>query len=172
LLARVSELLIHKYLEKSFMTWSPDSSTTGGDQTGFTTPTYTVVDDTPPVVNAKQKTVTALGGVQAGVTANSASSPFTATFYKPAVIRPLPAANAVTGLRGQVPNNQYKLIIRKGGLAALGVPVTAIARLTIDIPAGMETYNPAEVRALASLLVGMLSEESADLGDTLVTGVL
>lgn len=154
------------------MTWSPDSSTTGGAQTGFTSPTFTLVDDTAPVVNAKQKTVTALGGTQGSATANSASSPFTATFYKPAAVRPLPVANPVTGLRGQIPNNQYKLIIRKGGYAAAGVPVTAIARLTIDVPAGMDSYNPDEIRALASILVGLLTEESADLGDTLVTGVL
>jgi hypothetical protein len=36
----------------------------------------------------------------------------------------------------------------------------------------MDSYSPAEVRAFASFLVGVLSEESADLGDTLVTGVV
>ncbi len=154
------------------MTWSPDSSTTGGTVTGLTSPTYTLVDDTAPVVNAKQKTVSALGGTQGSATANSASRPFTATFYRPAAIRPLPAANPVTGLRGQVPNNQYKLVIRKGGYAAADVPVTAIARLTVDIPAGMDSYNADEVRALVSFLVGLLNEESADLADTLLTGVL
>lgn len=154
------------------MTWSPDSSTTGGAQTGFTSPTFTLADDTPPVVNAKQKTVTALGGTQGSATANTASSPFTATFYKPSAIKALPAPNPLTGARGSVPNNQWKLIIRKGGNAASGTPVTAIARLTIDIPAGMDSYNPDEVRALCSFLVGILSEESADLGDSLVTGVL
>ncbi len=154
------------------MTWSPDSSTTGGAQTGFTSPTYTLVDDTAPVVNAKQKTVSALGGTQGSATANSASSPFSATFFKPASIKQLPTANPVTGLRGTIPMNQYKLVIRKGGYAAAGVPVTAIARLTLDIPAGMDSYNADEVRALSSFLVGILSEESADLGDTLVTGVL
>lgn len=154
------------------MTWSPDSSTTGGAQTGFTSPTFTLVDDTAPVVNAKQKTVSALGGTQGTAVANSASIPFTSTFYKPAVIRQLPAANPISGARGSIPNNQYKWIIRKGGFAASGVPVTAIARLTIDVPAGMDSYNPDDVRALASYLVGQLSEESADLGDTLVSGVL
>jgi hypothetical protein len=154
------------------MTWSPDSSTTGGAQTGFTSPTYTLVDDTAPVVNAKQKTVSALGGTQGSATANSASSPFTSTFYKPAAIKQLPAANPISGARGSIPNNQYKWIVRKGGYAAAGVPVMAIARLTIDIPAGMDSYNADEVRALASYIVGQLSEESADLGDTLVTGVL
>jgi hypothetical protein len=131
-----------------------------------------LADDTPPVVNAKQKTVTALGGTQGSATANTVSSPFTATFYKPAAIKSLPAANPLTGLRGAVPNNQWKLIVRKGGKSAVDVPVTAIARLTIDIPAGMDSYNPDEVRALVSYLVGLLTEESADLADTLLSGVL
>lgn len=155
------------------MTWSPDSSITGGAQSaGPTAATFTQVDDTPPALNAKQKTVTALGGTAGSATANSASSPFTATFYKPSAISKLPAPNPVSGLRGSVPNNQYKLVIRKGGYAAAGVPVVAIVRITIDIPAGMDSYNPDEVRALAAYTVGILSEESADLGDTLVTGVL
>jgi len=154
------------------MTWSPDASTTGGAQTGFTSPTFTLVDDLAPVVNAKQKTCTTLGGTQGTAVANSASLPFTATFFKPATFKQLPAANPITGLRGQIPNNQFKLVIRKGGYAALGVPVTLIARLSIDVPAGMETYNPDDVRSFASFLCGLLSEESADLGDTLVTGVV
>jgi hypothetical protein len=153
------------------MPWSPDSSTTGGTITGFASPAFTLVDDIAPVVNAKQKTVSAVANVGTA-TANTASRPFTETFYKPAAFKPLPAANPVSGLRGQVPNNQYKLIIRKGGYAAADVPVTAIARLTIDIPAGMETYNGDEVKALVSFLVGLLNEESNDLADTLVTGVL
>lgn len=153
------------------MTWSPDSSTTGGAQTGFTTPTFTLVDDTAPVVNAKQKTVSAVTGTLTA-TANSASRPFTSTFYKPAVLKPLPSPNPLSGVYGPIPNNQYKWIVRKGGFASAGVPVVAIARLTIDIPAGMDSYNPDEVRALASYLVGQLNEESADLGDTLVTAVL
>lgn len=154
------------------MPWSPDSSTTGGTVTGLTSPTFTLVDDTAPVVNAKQKTVSALGGTQGSATANTVSKPFTATFYKPGQVKPLPAANAITGLRGAVPNNQYKLIIRKGGFASADVPVTAVARLTIDVPAGMDSYNPDEVRSLVSFLVGLLNEESADLADTLLTGTL
>jgi hypothetical protein len=154
------------------MPWSPDSSTTGGTVTGLSSPTFTLVDDTAPVVNAKQKTVSALGGTQGTATANTLSRPFTATFYKPAVVKQLPAANPLSGLRGAIPNNQYKLIIRKGGDAASGVPATAVIRLTIDVPAGMETYNPDEVRSLISFLVGILNEESSDLADTVLTGVL
>lgn len=154
------------------MTWSPDSSITGGTITGFTTPAYTQVDDTAPVVNAKQKTVTALTGTQGAATANTASRPFTATFYRPQSIRSLPAPNPVSGLRGSIPNNQYKLVVRKGGYAAADVPCTAVARLTIDVPAGMDSYNADELKALVSYLTGLLTEECNDLADTLVTGVL
>jgi hypothetical protein len=154
------------------MTWSPDSSITGATVTGLTSPTYTLVDDIPPAVNAKQKTVSALGGTQGGASANTISEPFTATFYKPAAPKALPPANSLTGLRGQVPNNQYRLVIRKGGEAASGVPVTAIVRISLDIPAGMETYDPDNVKALVSFLVGLLNEESADLSETLLTGVV
>jgi hypothetical protein len=154
------------------MTWSPDSSTTGGAVTGYTSPTFTLVDDTAPVVNAKQKTVSALGGTQGVATANTVSKPFTATFYKPAQVKPLPAPNPITGLRGAIPNNQYKLIIRKGGFVSADVPAMVIIRLTIDVPAGMDSYNPDEVRSSLSFLVGLLNEESADLVDTVLTGTL
>lgn len=154
------------------MSWSPDASITGGTVTGLTSPTYTQVDDIAPAQNAKQKTITALGGTQGSALANTVSEPFTATFYKPATMKQLPAANPVSGLRGQVPNNQFRLVVRKGGEAAAGVPVTAIARLTIDVPAGMDSYDPDNIRALVSYLVGLLNEESADLADTLLTGVV
>lgn len=153
------------------MTWSPDSSTTGGAQTGFSSPAFTLVDDTAPAVNAKQKAVSAVTGT-GSATAHTMSKPFTATFFKPVAAKPLPAPNPVTGLYGAIPMNQYKLIIRKGGYAASGVPATAVARLTLDVPAGMETYNGDEIRALVSFLVGLLNEESADITDTLITGVI
>lgn len=154
------------------MSWSPDSSITGGTITSFTSPTFTLVDDTAPSVNAKQKTVSALGGTQGSSTANSVSSPFTATFYKPASLKTLPPVNPSTGLRSSIPNNQYKLVVRKGGFAAADAPCTSIARLTIDVPAGMDAYNPDNVKSLVSFLIGLLNEECQDLADTLLTGVL
>lgn len=153
------------------MTWSPDSSITGGTVTGLTSITFTQVDDLAPSSNARQKTITAFGGTSGNASANTVSEPFTSTFYKPAAIRQLPAPNALTGLRGQVPNNQYRLVVRKGGEAASGVPVVAIARLTIDVPAGMDAYDPDNVRALVSYLSGLLTEECNDLAETLLTGV-
>lgn len=154
------------------MTWSPDSSTNGGTVTGFTTPTFTLVSDTAPSVNGQQKAVSALGGTQGTASANSISKPFTLTFYKPAVPKALPAANPITGLRGSIPNNQYKLIIRKGGYVDAGVPAVAVCRLTIDIPAGMDSYSADDVKSMISFLIGVLNEESADLAETVLTGVL
>jgi hypothetical protein len=154
------------------MTWSPDSSTTGSAQTGLTSPTYTLVSDTPPAINAKKHVVTTLGGTQTGASANSASKPFDVTVFKPAVFKQLPAANPVTGLRGQIPVNQTKIVVRKGCDVASGVTSQAVCRLTIDVPAGAETYAPVELLAMLSFLIGILTEESADLGETIVTGVL
>jgi hypothetical protein len=159
-------------ISSRLQSWSPDSSITGGTVTGLTSPTYTQVDDLNPALNAKQKTVTALGGTQGSASANTAGEPFTMTFYKPSALKSLPVANPVTGLRGQVPTNQYKIIVRKGGEAATGVPVTAICRMTFDIPAGMETFDPDNVKAFVSYIVGLLNEESADLADTFITGVV
>jgi hypothetical protein len=154
------------------MTWSPDSSITGGAQTGFTSPTFALGTDLAQSSNARQYAVTTLGGTQTGATAHTISNPFTLTFVKPANSRVLPPQNPVSGLRGSIPNNQYKMIVRKGGYVASGVPAVAVFRGTWDIPAGMDAYSPAEIRAMASFIIGVLDEESADLGDTLVTGVV
>lgn len=152
------------------MTWSPSASVGGGAQTGFTAPVYNLSADLAPSAVARQHVVASLGGTQAGVNANTISKPFTMTFTKPANPRILPAPNPVTGLRGSIPSNQYKFIIRKGVDCASGVPAVAICRMTFDIPAGSDSYSPAEIRAMCSLLVGVLTGESADLGDTLITG--
>lgn len=155
------------------MTWSPDSSITGGAQTNLTTPTYTVVDDTAPAVNGKQKVVTALGGTQTDVRTHTTSDPFRWNFTKPLSPKALPAANPVTGIVPSVPKNTYTLILQKGvKVNAAGQLDKLTMRLTMDVPAGSESADPANIRAACSLLVGLLGEESADLGDTLVLGVL
>lgn len=164
-------MIRYNWASQRYQTWSPDASITGGLLTGFTTPAYAEVVDTPPAINAKQMTVT---GITGGATAkaNSAVYPFTASFYKPQQLKALPPQNPVTGLRGQVPTNQYKLIIRKGCDVAAGVPALAICRVTWDLPAGMETYAADDLKALVSYLVGLLTEECQDLFDTLQTSVL
>lgn len=154
------------------MSFTPDSSIAGTAYTGVASPTFTLASMQPPAANAKQWQVTALGGTQTGVTANSISSPFTVSVWVPASLKSIPAPNAVTGLRGSIPNNQTKLIIRKGGNAASGVPVVAITRVTWDIPAGMDSYEPQQVLAMQSFFEGLFVEEAGEIGSTLLTGAV
>lgn len=150
---------------------TPSSPVTGGAQTGFTSPTYTFVTDVAPDTNGKQFAVTAIGGTQAGVDVSSVSRPFTFTFTRPKNLRVLGQMNPVTGLISNVPNNTYKGLVRKGVLPLAGQPNRICSgSFTLDVPAGADTADPANVRACISLLVGMLSQLSAGFGDTAVSG--
>jgi len=89
------------------------------------------------------------------------------------VPRALPAPNPVTGKYSAIPMNTYGVIIRKGmNFAANQAPVVSIARLSWDVPAGADAYSPAEIRAMASLLCGILSQQSSGVGDTLTSGIM
>ncbi len=155
------------------MTINVTSPITGLAQTGLTSPTYTVVSDVSPTTNAKQVAVTALGGTQTGVTISSVSSPFTLNFVRPAVLKPLPAPNPTTGVIATVPTNSYQLITRKGVTPAINQSArTMVVRTTIDVPAGSDTYDAANVRAALSAHFGYLSQLSAGIGDTSTSGVM
>lgn len=155
------------------MTVSLSTPVTGGPQTGFTSPTYTVTADTYPDFNGKALVVSALGGTQTGVTVHSASSPFSIAFTRPKSFRMIGPVVPNTGRVKSVPNNTYKTVVRKGVLPLAGQP-TAIARggFFLDIPAGSDLADAANLRALVSLLIGALWQVSAGLGDTIVTGSL
>lgn len=155
------------------MTWSPTTPVTGGAQTGFTAPTYTLSLDTAPDVNGRQHAVTALGGTQAGVRTHAVSDPFTVTFMRPKNPKALQSPNPVTGKYSAVPKNTYGMIVRKGvNFAANNAPQICTLRLTIDVPAGSDAYDSANIRALCSLVSGILSQQASGVGDTLVTGIL
>ena len=154
------------------MTISLTSPVSGSAQTGFTAPTYTVVQDTAPAWNGKQYAVTAVGGTQTGVDINSVSKPFTTTFFKPQVLKSLPQPSPA-GVYRSVPINQYKLLTRKGGSpAANQAAIPFKVETVIQVPAGVDTYEPEEVRAALSLHIGCLTQMSAGIGDTVVTGVM
>lgn len=150
------------------------SPVTGGAQTGFTSPTYTLVADTAPDSNGKQKAVSALGGTQAGVVVSSVSVPFTITVTKPKSLRTLGSPNPSTGVISSIPRNSYNVITRKGVQVVTGgntPPVPMIVKTTIEVPAGADTVDAANVRAALSLHIGALSQISAGVGDTAVSGV-
>jgi hypothetical protein len=148
------------------------SPVTGGAQTGFTAPTYTIASDVAPDVNGKQYAVTALGGTQVGVRAHSASDPFTVTYVRPKAFKAIGKPHPVTGLLPSVPKNTHTFIVRKGAIPLSGQPSSVLLiRCSIDVPAGSDTADAASLRAAISLLVGSLNQLSAGLGDTLVSGL-
>lgn len=146
---------------------------TGAAVTGFTTPTYTVTADTPPNAWSKQWAVTAIGGTQAGVDSGAtASRPWTMTFSRPQNVRQLNAVDGNNVLRS-VPMNDYVVLGRKGLTPLAGQAAkTGIIRTTISVPAGADTADVANVKALISSTLGALAQQSSGLADTVLTGVL
>jgi hypothetical protein len=154
------------------MAFSLTSPITGGAQTGLTSPTYTHVADVAPDVNGKQVAVTALGGTQTGVTVHSVASPFTVTIIRPKSFKTLAPVVPGTGLLPSVPKNSWKVIVRKGVTPLAGQPASILlVKMEIDVPAGADTADAPNIRAAISAAVGALSQQSAGLGDTLVSGI-
>lgn len=148
-------------------------SITGSAQTGLTTPGYTVSADVAPDINGKQGAITALTGTQTGVTTHSVSSPFTVTAVRPRVFKQLGKPNPVTGLIASVPNNTYVVLTRKGVTPLLGQPIRPFnIKTTLDVPAGSDIADAANLRAALSAHIGFLTSISAGLGDTTVLGNL
>jgi hypothetical protein len=148
------------------------TNVTGTAQTGLTTPGYTVSQDQAPAFNAKQWLVSALTGTQTGVRVHTAADPFTVAFWRDAAIKvlgPLGLNNRYTS----IPVNAYKTITRKGVLPAANQPSSVmIIRTTIEVPAGAESYDAANMRAALSLHFGALSQQSAGWGDSVNAGSL
>jgi len=148
-------------------------SITGGAQTGLTTPGYTTSVDTPPDVNSKQSAITALTGTQTGVDAHSVARPFTVMVQRPKSYNVLGKPNPTTGLISSVPRNTYKVLVRKGVTPLAGQPsAVMIVRMEIEVPAGSDVADPANVRAALSAAIGFVNSVSAGIGDTAVNGVL
>lgn len=155
------------------MSWAPTSPITGGPQTGFTAPTYTHVADVAPDINGKQVAVTAIGGTQTGVTVHSVASPFTITFNRPKSFKALGKPDPVTGLLPSVPTNTYKVITRKGVIPLAGQPFKIFnITTTMDVPAGSDTADAANIRAALSAHFGAVWQQSSGVGDTTVSGVM
>lgn len=156
------------------MTFVLTGAITGGAQTGFTSPTYTVTADNAPDNRSKQLAVTALGGTQTGVVSHSVNAPFTVTFKRPSILKTLATAflNGVTGQYSRIPFNEYVMICRKAAQVASGQWVINEFRFVARVAAGTETYDAPNVRAGVSMSVGAINANSAGLGDTYTTGIV
>jgi hypothetical protein len=153
------------------MTVNFTTPVTGAAQTGFTTPGYTNVAMSAPDANAKQIAVTALTGTQVGVDVHSVSRPFTVAFWWPKILRVLPSLNSA-GQLPSVPMNVYKVITRKGVTPLAGQPSkTMLITSIIEVPAGSDTADQPNVRAALSAHIGALTQQSAGIGDTGVSGI-
>lgn len=154
------------------MAFSLSSPVTGAAQTSLTSPTQTVIVDNAPAVNAKQWYVSALGGTQTGVSISSQSAPFTICMFRPVSFTPVGRVNN----QGILVNNGYNtfaVVVRKGMLPLAGqAPQTAIFTLSMKVPAGADLASPAEIRGALSLMFGALSQQSAGIGDSLISGAI
>lgn len=155
------------------MSFNPSSPVTGSAQTGFTAPTYTLTSDTAPSNNSKQWAITAIGGTQTSVDVHSVSKPFTLSVFRPVLLKTLPQANPVTGVIKNIPVNTYKVITRKGAQPAASQSALVPRIYTvIEVPAGVDTYEPEDLRAMLSCHIGALSAQSAGLGDMIISGIM
>lgn len=152
--------------------WTPTSPVTGAVVPGFTSPTFTLTLDRAPDGKGIQHAVTALGGTQVGVVPTSASIPFLHKYVKPEKLKYLGAVNPVTGLLRSVPRNNHSLLTIKGVIPLAGQPsVNMFIRTIIEIPAGSEIADVANVKAAISAHVGLLSQQATGLCDTIVSNV-
>jgi hypothetical protein len=115
--------------------------------------------------------VTSLGGTQTDVRANTAGDPFLVRLRK-FPYRNLPARNPVNGSYGSIPRNKFEMLFVKGvKVDTAGLVVPMDVRITATTPAGAELNDAANIRALWSFIIGLLTEESADIGDSHISGV-
>jgi len=155
------------------MTFALSAALGGSPQTGFTSPVYNNIADTPPAVNAKQVAINSLGGTQAGVTVHSVSSPFTIAMFKPLNFKFLQPVNPTTGVLKAVPMNVFKVITRKGVLPLAGQSYKPMIVTTIiEVPAGADVADGPNVLAALSAHFGALTNSSAGIGDAVRTGTL
>lgn len=155
------------------MAFSPSSPVTGATSSVLTTPTYTLVPDTAPTSLGKQYAVSALGGTQTGVIPNSVSSPFTATMFRPSVLKTLGPVNPATGALKSVPMNNYTVLTRKGVIPLVGQPARILPiRTELSVPAGADTADPISIAAAISFHIGLLAQIAEEYRKTALTGTL
>lgn len=154
------------------MAISPSSPVSGATVPGLTSPTYTLTADKAPNAYSSQWAVTAKGGTQTNVDTSSASRPFTFTFQRPANVRILAAVDQNNVLR-VVPVNNYVARTRKGVTPLAGqMSRIMMIETSFGVPAGSDLADPDNLAAGVSLHVGLLSQMSSGIVDTLKTGVM
>lgn len=154
------------------MAFAPSSPVTGATVTGLTSPTYTLTADVGPTQLSKQYVVSALGGTQTDVSTHSVASPFLINFQRPPAFKPLSLVNPSTGRLISVPRNNWKMLALKGATPLAGqAQVPIIFRGEFSVPAGVDSADPNEVRALMSFLGGIFWAQANGLAGSFIDGV-
>lgn len=137
--------------------------------TGLTNPTWTLVEGTPPVSNAREFIVTALGGTQTGVETHTQANPFVITAYRPTVYRPLGDLNG-NGVPSSFPKNVYSVVTKKGVEVYTGLRRIATIKTVVEIPAGAEVQDAESISAALVAHAAVLHVNAAAVRDSLITG--
>lgn len=155
----------------TFALTSPISGALGAGVSGFTSPTFTFAAGQSPYPNSRYGTITAKGGTQpSGVTVHTASCPFAITSTQPTKIATLPPLNAAGQLRN-VPKNTYHVRVDKGLLCLAGQPFeVGSIDITMKIPAGADTADPDNIKAMIIAAIGAASQLVPGAVDTALSG--
>jgi hypothetical protein len=139
--------------------------------TGLTNPTFTLVEGTPPVSNAREFIVTTLGGTQTGVETHTQANPFVITAYRPTAYQPLGDLNGA-GFPSKFPKNTYSVVTKKGTEVYSGIRRIATIKSIVEIPAGAEIQDPESVSAMLVMHAAVLQVNAAAIRDSLITGAI
>lgn len=150
------------------------SPVVGTAVTGLTSPTYTLASDTAPDASSgKQWVVTAIGGTQTGVAANSLLNPFTVTYTRPKTFKSLSAIDTASAGLVSLPRNEFSLLIRKGSIInSVSGRTVDMFRLSSGISPQSGYYTRNEVKAALSLLSGAIAANLDSLVDSMFDGTL
>lgn len=152
--------------------FNPTSPVTGQTGvTGLTNPTFTLVEGTAPVSNAREFIVTALGGTQTGVETHTQANPFVITAYKPSLYKTLGDLNAA-GNPSSYPKNTYSFVTKKGVEVYSGIRRVMTIKTVIEIPAGAEVTDPESISAAYVEHAAVQHVNAAALRDSLITGAI
>jgi hypothetical protein len=137
------------------------TTVTGAPSSDLTSPTYTLARTTAPDTNGVAANVTALGGTQTDVAANSVDRPFSMLLTWPKAFKSaLTSMATVAGLYPSIPTNKVTLTTRKSiGINGGGGFGIMFIQTSISVPAGAAETDPVTMAAALSCHIGELSAD-------------
>lgn len=127
--------------------------------------------DSWSVGGGKQYYASAQADLISGTTLHSVSSPFTISITPPTKLKTLSYQTSNLGFTGRVPRNNWTIVTRKGVVVLANTPPqVGIIRTTLEIPAGAETNDLKNVRAMIAAHAAALYQYAEDLAQIAEVG--